>query len=142
MKTKKIILSIIVILFSVLAFVGCNSTDNTTNVLGDIYTTEYVISYIKEHNELPEYYITKDEAKDLGWISSDGNLWDVAPDRVIGGDIFGNREGLLPSDNGRIWYEADFEYSGGYRGDKRIVFSNDGLIYITYDHYQTFEQVK
>ncbi len=70
-----------------------------------------------------------------------GNLWDVTDEMSIGGDRFGNREGLLPDASGRKWYEADIDYDGGRRNAKRIVFSNDGLIYYTDDHYESFEQL-
>lgn len=53
-----------------------------------------------------------------------------------------NRNGKLPSKNGRVWYEADINYTGGYRNDDRILFSNDGLIFVTYDHYETFLEIK
>ncbi|WP_276648398.1 ribonuclease domain-containing protein [Trichococcus flocculiformis] len=59
----------------------------------------------------------------------------------IGGDCFGNREGLLPKKSGRTYYEADIDYDGGYRGAERIVYSNDGLIFYTDDHYESFEQL-
>lgn len=57
----------------------------------------------------------------------------------IGGDRFGNREGLLPTAKGRKYYECDIDFDGTYRGAKRIVYSNDGLIYYTEDHYESFE---
>jgi len=59
----------------------------------------------------------------------------------IGGDRFGNREGLLPDQEGRVWYECDVNYNGGYRGAERLVYSNDGLIYYTADHYQSFTRL-
>ena len=59
----------------------------------------------------------------------------------IGGDKFGNREGILPKEDGRVYYECDIDYEGGYRNEKRIVFSNDGLIFYTEDHYQSFEEL-
>lgn len=68
-------------------------------------------------------------------------MWDVADGKSIGGDKFGNREGLLPKKSGRQYYECDIDYNGGYRGAKRIIYSNDGLIYYTEDHYKTFEQL-
>lgn len=102
---------------------------------------EEVAEYIEIYGDLPENYLTKQEAKDLGWDNSLGNLWDVADGMSIGGDRFGNREKLLPDDNGRIWYECDIDYQGGYRNGKRIVFSNDGLIYYTEDHYESFEVI-
>lgn len=102
---------------------------------------EEVSAYINKYNKLPSNYITKKEAENLGWESSKGNLWDVADGKSIGGDKFGNREGLLPKKSGRQYYECDIDYNGGYRGAKRIIYSNDGLIYYTEDHYKTFEQL-
>lgn len=100
---------------------------------------EEVALYLHLYGHLPSNYITKNEAKDLGWDSSKGNLWKVAPGKSIGGDTFGNREGLLPKEKGRKYYECDIDYQGGRRGALRIVYSNDGLIYYTEDHYNTFE---
>lgn len=104
-------------------------------------TPEEVAEYIHTYGRLPENFITKNDARDLGWVSSEGNLWDVAYGMSIGGDKFGNREGLLPDAKGRTWYECDVNYSGGFRGGERIVFSNDGLIYYTDDHYESFTQL-
>lgn len=104
-----------------------------------VYTSpEDVALYISIYGKLPSNYITKSEASTLGWDSSKGNLWDVAPGKSIGGDRFGNYEGLLPKASGRQYYECDVNYDGGYRGSERIVFSNDGLVYYTADHYDTF----
>jgi ribonuclease T1 len=104
-------------------------------------TPEDVAEYIHLFNKLPGNFITKQEAVSRGWVSSKGNLWEVTEQLSIGGDVFGNREGLLPSQDGRLWYECDVNYTGGYRGAQRIVFSNDGLIYYTTDHYKTFTQL-
>ncbi len=100
---------------------------------------EEVAEYIHLYGHLPPNYITKKEAQELGWEASKANLWEVAPDMSIGGDRFGNREGLLPSAKGRKYYECDIDFDGGYRNAKRIVFSNDGLVYYTEDHYESFE---
>lgn len=97
--------------------------------------------YIHTYNKLPSNYITKQEAEDLGWISSKGNLKKVAPGKSIGGDRFGNYEGKLPKARGRSYTECDIDFDGGYRNSKRIIFSNDGLIFYTEDHYETFEQL-
>ncbi len=106
------------------------------------YTSKEDVSlYIDTYGELPDNFITKDEAKALGWNSKEGNLWDVAEGMSIGGDKFGNREGLLPKEKGRVYYECDIDYEGGHRNSKRIVFSNDGLIYYTEDHYESFEEI-
>jgi hypothetical protein len=88
---------------------------------------------------LPSNYITKNEAKDLGWVNKEGNLWEVAPGMSIGGDYFGNYEGILPEEDGRDYHECDIDFDGTYRNAKRIVYSNDGLIYYTEDHYESFE---
>ena len=106
------------------------------------YTTpEDVAEYIHTFGTLPSNFITKKEAQALGWDSKKGNLWDVADGMSIGGDYFGNYEGLLPEADGRKYTECDVNYEGGYRGSERIIFSNDGLIFYTNDHYETFTQL-
>ena len=105
-----------------------------------IYTDkEQVAFYLHLYGRLPSNYISKKEAERLGWDSREGNLDEVAQGKSIGGGRFGNREGLLPEKKGRTYYECDIDYDGGYRGGKRIVYSNDGLIYYTEDHYNSFE---
>jgi len=106
---------------------------------GWYYSPEEVALYLYVFQELPENFLTKNEAQDLGWSSSKGNLWDVAYGMCIGGDKFGNREGLLPEARGRQYYECDVNYDGGYRDAERIVYSDDGLIYYTGDHYESFD---
>lgn len=103
---------------------------------------EEVAQYIRKHGELPDNYITKKEARKLGWDAQKGNLNEVAPGKSIGGDVFGNREKKLPGKKGRIWYEADINYTSGFRGDDRILFSSDGLIFKSEDHYKTFQEMK
>ena len=94
--------------------------------------------YLKYYKKLPDYYITKREAENLGWKSYKGNLDQVAPGMMIGGDIFKNKSKLLPEKQGRIWYECDVDYQGGYRNNYRIVYSNDGLMFLTDSHYLNF----
>jgi guanyl-specific ribonuclease Sa len=97
-----------------------------------------VALYIHLYGELPVNFITKEDARDLGWEG--GGLEKYAPGMCIGGDRFGNYEGILPNAPGRKWTECDIDTLGAKsRGAKRIVFSNDGLIYYTDDHYETFE---
>lgn len=103
---------------------------------------EHVAAYLLAFGELPENYLTKREAEKLGWDSRQGNLWKVAPGMSIGGDKFGNYEGILPAKKGRQYYECDIDFEGKYRNEKRIVFSNDGLVFYTQDHYETFEEIK
>ena len=102
----------------------------------DYSTPDEVALYLHVFEELPPNYITKGEARDLGWDSSAGNLWDVAPGCSIGGDRFGNREGLLPKGS---WYECDVNYEGDYRGAERLLFSEDGMICYSGDHYNSYE---
>ncbi|MEG1590216.1 ribonuclease domain-containing protein [Chryseobacterium sp.] len=97
-----------------------------------------VINYVKQNHQLPDYYITKNEAKKLGWNPSQGNLCEVLPGKAIGGDYFGNREGKLPKDE--KYFEADVNYSCGNRNSDRIVFTKNGEVYLTKDHYKSFEK--
>ena len=93
-------------------------------------------------HKLPEYYITKSQAKALGWRTKKGNLTEIAPENMIGGDIYKNDDGKLPSAPGREWYEADISYVSGFRSKcDRILYSNDGLIFVTKDHYETFYEI-
>lgn len=102
---------------------------------------EAVASYIRQHGELPDYYITKAQARQLGWEG--GSVERFAPGKLIGGDRFGNFEGALPSKKGRTYTECDINTWGkSSRGAERIVFSNDGLIFYTDDHYETFTQLE
>ena len=80
-------------------------------------------------------------AKRSKWKPDKGNLADVLPGKMIGGDEYINDQGKLPAANNRPWYEADFNYHGGFRNDCRILYSNDGLIFVTYDHYKTFYEI-
>lgn len=104
---------------------------------GYYYSKDDVALYIHTYGELPANFITKSEAENLGWQG--GSVERYLDGAAIGGDKFGNREGLLPKKNGRVYYECDIDTDGeSSRGAKRIVFSNDGLIYYTPDHYKSF----
>lgn len=96
---------------------------------------------LKYQSELPDYYLTAAQAKEKGWIPEIANLWQVCPNQMIFGGEYKNRNGHLPSKEGRVWYEADINYQVGYRNNQRIIFSNDGLIFVTYDHYKTFFEI-
>lgn len=104
---------------------------------GEYTSKEEVAEYLYLYGHLPSNFITKKEAKALGWESKEGNLGEVAPGKSIGGDYFGNYEGILPE--GKEYHECDIDSDGGYRGAKRIVYSDDGCIYYTEDHYESFE---
>ncbi|MFV8846336.1 ribonuclease [Serratia fonticola] len=101
-----------------------------------------VVSYVQQHQRLPDYYITKKQAREQGWDARDGNLCKVLPGKAIGGDRFSNREGQLPTANNRIWREADINYQCGRRGADRLLYSSDGLIYVTRDHYKNFMRME
>ena len=108
---------------------------------GNYTSKEEVALYIHTYGKLPVNYITKKQAQELGWDPEKGNLSDILPGMSIGGNVFGNYEGALPRAGGRRYFECDIDYEGGYRGAKRIVYSNDGLVFYTEDHYNTFEQI-
>lgn len=104
---------------------------------GSYTSRDTVALYLMKYGTLPQNYITKAEAQALGWEG--GSLLEYAPGKSIGGDWFGNYEGALPEAEGRTYTECDIDTAGAdERGAKRIVFSNDGLIFYTEDHYQTF----
>ncbi|MBQ2733492.1 MAG: ribonuclease [Clostridia bacterium] len=149
MKTVIKRLSLLLIILAVLFSAGACSpvskqgTDSTPviSVLdenGSYTTKDEVALYISIYGTLPDNFITKEEARELGW--SGGGLERYAPGKCIGGDIFTNRDGTLPKKAGRVYYECDIDTLGASaRGAKRIVFSNDGLVYYTPDHYETFQ---
>lgn len=142
---------ILTLLFGILG--ACGEVPSNTITQGDksgkpvtevslpeegIYSSkEDVALYIHLYDKLPSNFITKRQAQQLGW--SGGSLEQYAPEKCIGGNYFGNYEGSLPSKNGRTYTECDIDTLGASsRGAKRIVFSNDGLIYYTSDHYDSF----
>ena len=97
-----------------------------------------VAAYLHAYGKLPALYLTKTAAKKLGWVSGKDNLGEVAPGRAIGGSQFENREGRLPAQKGRTYFECDVNVVDGHRSRARLVYSNDGLIYYTEDGYRTF----
>lgn len=104
---------------------------------GSYCSKDEVALYIHTYGKLPKNYISKKDAEAMGWTG--GSLEKYAPGKCIGGSTFGNYEGLLPKKKGRTYTECDIDTLGkSSRGAKRIVFSNDGLIYYTDDHYTTF----
>ena len=105
---------------------------------GEYTSKDDVSLYLDTYGHLPQNFITKSDARALGW--SGGGLDDYAYGKCIGGDRFGNNEGLLPEASGRQYYECDIDtLHEDSRGAKRIVFSSDGLIYYTEDHYESFD---
>lgn len=116
-----------------------NNGDSSAQVSIDQLTEEKtVISYVKQNHKLPDYYITKNEARKQGWNPSQGNLCDVLPGKAIGGDKFGNRERRLP--DGEKYFEADVNYHCGGRNADRIIYTQNGDVYLTKNHYKSFEK--
>lgn len=146
----KKILSLFLVLLLSFTLISCSELEGLIKEevpdleVGEIEENGYFTSkeelalYIHTYKKLPKNFITKKEAMKLGWESQKGNLWEVTDKKSIGGNRFGNREGKLPKKDGREYFEADVNYRGEYRGPERIVYSNDGLIYYTDDHYETF----
>ena len=108
---------------------------------GPLDEAQRIADYIFEHGELPDNFITKKEAQALGWDNRYNYVSDVAPGKSIGGDYFGNYEKQLPVVKGRKYYEADCFYRGGKRNAYRIIYSTDGHVWFTGDHYQTFTEL-
>lgn len=102
------------------------------------YTSrEEVARYLRTYGKLPGNFITKAEARRLGWTG--GPLEPYAPGKSIGGDHFGNYERRLPAGRYR---ECDIDTRGKPRGAKRLIYTDDKRqIYYTGDHYRTFEKV-
>ncbi|MDR4892991.1 MULTISPECIES: ribonuclease domain-containing protein [unclassified Chryseobacterium] len=116
-----------------------NNGNSSAQVSIDQLTEEKtVISYVKQNHQLPDYYITKNEARKQGWNPSQGNLCDVLPGKAIGGDKFGNREKRLP--DGEKYFEADVNYHCGGRNADRIIYTQNGDVYLTKNHYKSFEK--
>ena len=100
------------------------------------YDVEHVVLYLDAYGELPPQYITSDEARDLGWEG--GAVEPYQPGAAIGGNHFGNYEGILPQGD---YHECDIDTQGARRGAKRLVWSVDGHYYYTEDHYASFVEV-
>lgn len=106
---------------------------------GYYYDLENVVLYLALYDALPDNFITKSEARSLGW--NGGPVEEYLEGGAIGGDAFGNREGLLPKERGRTYTECDLNTCGaGGRGAERLVFSSDGLYFYTQDHYESFTE--
>ena len=106
-----------------------------------ITDAQTIVNYLDAFGHLPDNFITKKEARSLGWDNSWNYVGEVAPGMSIGGDRFGNYEGQLPEKKGRTWYECDVGYKGRKRNARRLLYSSDGLYYYTEDHYNTFKQM-
>ena len=153
---KKIFTVLLMSLFAFSFLLGCGGSKQTASVAkagapagkqqseitetGSYTSKEQVAAYLHKFHKLPANYITKNQAKELGWPKK-GTLDRVAPGKSIGGDHFGNFDRKLPTDKGIKYTECDIDYVKGSRGAKRIVFDNKGHIYYCGDHYNTFEKL-
>jgi guanyl-specific ribonuclease Sa len=115
-----------------------SSNQNSTGDISQITKAEVVIEFVKVNHQLPDFYLTKNKAKKLGWIPSKANLCEVLPGRAIGGDHFSNREKQLPE--GEQYFEADVNFSCGSRNADRIIFTKNGDVYLSTDHYKSFQK--
>ncbi len=160
MRAKRI-LALLLALLTLLTLAACGgAVEEAVNVLDEVleesqtlpaddrlpeygeyyYDVENVVLYLEAYGELPPNYITKSEARKLGWEG--GSVEKYQEGAAIGGDTFGNREGLLPEASSRRYAECDIDTDGyGSRGARRLVFSNDGLYFYSDDHYETFSPV-
>ena len=120
-----------------------DEVSETTDTVGEhtyYYDVDHVVLYLDTYGHLPENYITKDEARALGWEGGSVEVYQEGA--AIGGDRFGNREGLLPEQTGRSYTECDINTDGAdSRGAERLIFSNDGLYFYTSDHYASFTEL-
>ncbi|SMP24496.1 ribonuclease domain-containing protein [Chryseobacterium profundimaris] len=117
---------------------AANSSSSQQPSIDQLTEQNTVIRFVKQNHKLPEYYITKSEARKMGWKPSEGNLCEVLPGKAIGGDRFGNREKVLPE--GQMYFEADVNYHCGNRNADRIIFTENGNVYLTKNHYKSFEK--
>ena len=115
-------------------------TADTVDEHGYYYDAEHVVLYLDVYGHLPENYITKSDARALGWEGGSVEVYQEGA--AIGGDRFGNREGLLPEEPGRTYTECDINTLGAdSRGAERLIFSNDRLYFYTSDHYASFTEL-
>jgi len=114
-----------------------NSSENSSEIYF-ITEEKTVINYVKQNHKLPDYYLTKNEARKQGWDPSKGNLCEVLPGKAIGGDPFSNRERKLTMQ--AKYFEADVNYHCGNRNADRIIFTKNGDVYLTKNHYKSFEK--
>ncbi|VDH05345.1 ribonuclease domain-containing protein [Bergeyella zoohelcum] len=114
---------------------GINSSSKTKDIRA-LTDEKVIIPYIKKEGKLPHYYLTKEEAKRLGWNPAKGNICEAIPNRAIGGNRFYNRERKLPKE--KIYYEADVNVTCGYRKQDRVIYTKSGEVWLTKNHYKTF----
>ena len=151
MKRNRLVAVFVLLVAAVMLLTGCAANASGNN--NQKYTkqeaaaseamdeAQRIADYIFENGKLPDNFIRKQEAERLGWDSRYNYVSDVAPGKSIGGDRFGNYEERLPVVQGRKYYEADCYYRGGRRNAYRIIYSSDGHVWYTGDHYETFVEL-
>ncbi len=97
--------------------------------------------WLRHYGQLPDNYHSESDLRALGWKQGDSPV-KFAPEKMVTRGEYENMNGHLPDAPGRVWYEADINYYSGKRNGHRILWSNDGLLFVTYDHYRTFIEVK
>ena len=105
---------------------------------GEYTSMEEVALYIHTYGTVPPNFVSKTKARNAGWEASEGNLWEVLPGMSIGGGGWHNDEEVMPGEYYDQWYECDINYAGGYRGAERLVYSDNGMIFYTPDHYESY----
>lgn len=142
---KRIMHLVFCLLMALTILTGCTTPIKTTkpthqetvsiDVNGSYTTKHDVALYLHTYHKLPRNFITKNEARELGWHS--GGLDRFKESACIGGDYYGNYEKRLPTD--QTYHECDIDtMHQDSRGTKRLVYSNHFDIYYTEDHYNSF----
>lgn len=139
--SKKLWIGLIIALVASWAGLKPHFSTTPKTDIAQLTDAETVARWLQQHHKLPDLYLTKSEARRQGWNPGKGDLCEVLPGRAIGGDRFANREQRLPQQAGRQWYEADVNYDCGHRDADRLLYSSDGLIFLTTDHYRSFKPV-
>ncbi len=151
MKRNRLVAGFVLLVAAIMLLTGCaanasgnknqNYTKQEAAASEALDEAQRIADYIFENGKLPDNFIRKQEAERLGWDSRYNYVSDVAPGKSIGGDRFGNYEERLPVVQGRKYYEADCWYRGGKRNAYRIIYSSDGHVWYTGDHYSTFVEL-
>ncbi len=151
MRRNRLVAVFVLLVAAIMLLTGCaanasgnknqNYTKQEAAASEALDEAQRIADYIFENGKLPDNFIRKQEAERLGWDSRYNYVSDVAPGKSIGGDRFGNYEERLPVVQGRKYYEADCWYRGGKRNAYRIIYSSDGHVWYTGDHYSTFVEL-
>jgi len=141
MNRKFLFAALLAVVAVIAALRLANPPSSSSTGIAALTQPQRVADYLHQHHQLPAYYLNKQQARSQGWNPAKGDLCAALPGRAIGGDRFGNREKHLPVAAGRRWFEADVNFRCGHRGSERLLYSSDGLIYLTQDHYRHMQQL-